>query len=54
MSHVTKSYRRRRRTVAKSKPAVLLKREVKPIGSRAHLHYDPSTGRKLSREERKR
>jgi hypothetical protein len=29
-------------------------KRVKPIGSRAHLYYDPVTGRKLSREERKR
>lgn len=49
-------HRRRRRTGANATPAVRIpvKREVKPIGSRAHLRYDPITGRKLSREERKR
>ena len=42
-----------RRGSSASLPAVR-KREVKPIGSRAHLYYDPITGRKLSGEERKR
>ena len=49
--------RRRKAASRRVSPAPLpavRKREVKPIGSRAHLYYDPITGRKLNREERKR
>lgn len=49
--------RRRKAVSRRGSPAPLpavRKREVKPTSSRAHLYYDPITGRKLSREERKR
>jgi hypothetical protein len=33
-------------------PAPTLMKEVESVGRNAHLHYDPKTGRKLSRERK--